>query len=44
MFDTLKGTISGAYASHMKVYDPLRKLESEEVYDMEETFKRGDIE
>ena len=41
MFDTLRGTVRGAYASHMKVYDPLRKLESEEVYDMEETFKRG---
>ena len=41
MFDTLKGTISGAYASHMKVYDPIRKLESEEVYDIEETFKTG---
>jgi hypothetical protein len=25
----------------MKVYDPLRKLESEEVYDIEETWKRG---
>jgi len=41
MFDTLKGTLAGAYASHMKVYDPIRKLESEEVYDIEETFKRG---
>jgi len=40
-FDTLRGVMNGAYASSMKVYDPIRKLESDIVYDMDETFKRG---
>jgi len=41
-FDTLKGSGAGAYASSMRVYDPIRKLESDMVYDIDETFKRGD--
>lgn len=40
-FDTLQGTIAGAYASSMKVYDPIRKLEEDIVFDLEETFKNG---
>lgn len=41
IFDTLRGTIGGAYASSMKVYDPVRKIEEDVYYDMEETFDRG---
>jgi hypothetical protein len=41
-FDTLKGTGAGAYASSMRVYDAVRKLESDMVYDIEETFQRGE--
>lgn len=40
--DTLSGTINGAYASQMMVYDPVRKIEENIYYDMEETFSRGD--
>ena len=42
LFDTLQGTIGGAYASSMKAYDPLRKLEQDIVFDLEESFKKGD--
>ena len=41
IFDTLRGTVTGAYASSMKVYDPVRKVEEDIYYDMEETFDRG---
>ena len=40
-FDTLSATIGGAYASHMVHYDSVRKLESTEYYDMQETFDRS---
>jgi len=40
-FDTLRGTIAGAYASSMKVYDPVRKIEEDIVFDLEESFKKG---
>jgi len=42
MFDTLQGTVGGAYASSMKVYDPLRKLEQDVVFDLEESYTKGD--
>tara|TARA_Y100000816_G_C26068828_1_gene561948 strand:+ start:50 stop:1492 length:1443 start_codon:yes stop_codon:yes gene_type:complete len=41
MFDTLQGTVGGAYASTLKVYDPIRKLEEENVYDLESAMKKG---
>jgi len=41
LFDTLRGTMGGAYASMLKVYDPVRKIEEDIVYDMAETFKKG---
>lgn len=41
MFDTLQGTVGGAYASTLKVYDPIRKLEEENVYDLESSMKKG---
>ena len=40
-FNTLKGVTSGAYASTLKTYDPIRKLEEENVYSITEVFKRG---
>jgi len=40
-FNTLKGLTSGAYASTLKTYDPIRKLEEENVYSITEVFKRG---
>ena len=41
LFDTLQGTVGGAYASTLKVYDPVRKLEEEELYDLESTMNKG---
>lgn len=41
LFDTISGTVNGAYASQMKVYDPIRKIEEEVVYDIQETFSRS---
>ena len=41
MFDTLQGTVGGAYASTLKVYDPIRKLEEENVYDLVSSMKKG---
>ena len=41
MFDTLQATVGGAYASTLKVYDPIRKLEEENVYDLESSMKKG---
>lgn len=40
-FDTLAAMIGGAYGSSMKVYDPVRKLEEDVVYDYKETMARG---
>ena len=40
-FDTLGATVGGAYASMMHCYDPVRKLQSLEYYDMQETFDRA---
>lgn len=42
MFDTLQGTVGGAYSSKLEAYDPVRKLSEDIVYDMEETFGRSD--
>ena len=41
VFDTLTGTVGGAYASMMKTYDPVRKIEEDVIFDMKETFERG---
>ena len=40
-FDTLRGTVGGAYGSLQKVYDPVKKQEQEFVYDLDQTMKRG---
>jgi len=40
-FDTLRGTVGGAYASLQKTYDPVKKQELDFVYDLDETMKRG---
>ena len=37
-FDTLGATVGGAYASMMHCYDPVRKLQSLEYYDMQRNF------
>ena len=39
--NTLKGVKSGAYASKMITYDPVRKVHEEIVYNMQEVFNRG---
>jgi len=39
-FDTLRGLSTGAYASLLKIYDPIRKLESVKEYDIEDTIQR----
>ncbi len=41
IYDTLSATVGGAYASTLKVYDPIRKLEEENVYNIESTMKKG---
>ena len=41
MFDTLQATVGHTYASTLKVYDPIRKLEEENVYDLESSMKKG---
>lgn len=41
-FDTLAGTAGGAYASTLKVYDPIRKLEEESIYDLEMSMNKGE--
>jgi len=41
IFDTLGATMGGAYASMMKTYDPVRKIEEDIVFDLKETFERG---
>ena len=43
LFDSLQGTIGGAYASSAKVYDPVKKIEEDVLYDMEETFGRSPL-
>ena len=42
MFDSLQATVGGAYASRLKVYDPIRKLEEENVYDLKTSMDKGD--
>ena len=39
-FDTLRGLSTGAYASLLKIYDPIRKIESVKEYDIEDTIQR----
>ena len=40
-FNTMKGLVSGAYASKLKTYDPVRKLEEETIYSISDVFSRG---
>jgi len=42
LFDTLRGTVGGAYASSLKSYDPLRKLEGDIIFDLEESHAKGE--
>ena len=42
VFDTLQATVGGAYASTLKVYDPIRKLEEENIYDLETVMGKGE--
>lgn len=39
-FDTLRGLSTGAYASLLRIYDPIRKIESIKEYDIEDTTQR----
>lgn len=39
-FDTLRGLSTGAYASMLKVYDPIRKIEEVKLYDIKESIGR----
>ncbi len=41
-FDTLGGTIGGAYSSYQFSYDPISKIDIEDYYDMEETYSRAE--
>lgn len=43
-FDTLRGLSTGAYASILKVYDPIRKIQELNVYDIKESIKRRQSE
>lgn len=43
-FDTLRGLSTGAYASTLKVYDPIRKIEEIKIYDIEDTIGRRQSE
>jgi len=40
-FNTMKGVSHGSYASMLKTYDPVRKLEEENVYSISKVFERG---
>jgi hypothetical protein len=40
-FNTIKGLTSGAYSSKLLTYDPIRKLEEENVYSISKVFERG---
>lgn len=40
-FNTIRGTISGMYASKSETYDPITGVVKENVYDIEETIGRG---
>ena len=40
-FNTIKGLIGGAYSSKLLTYDPVRKLQEENVYSISKVFERG---
>jgi len=40
-FNTMLGSSTGAYASKLKTYDPVRKLEEENVYSISKVFERS---
>lgn len=39
--DTMRGTTRGAYSSNLRTYDPVRKIEKEIYFDLNENFKRN---
>lgn len=41
VFDTMKGTINGMYSAFMKVYNPIKKIEEDNFYDMKEVYERS---
>ena len=41
VFNTIRATATGAYASRSITYDPVRKLDSDEYYNIEESFDRS---
>tara|TARA_B100000902_G_scaffold349613_1_gene358307 strand:- start:1713 stop:3221 length:1509 start_codon:yes stop_codon:yes gene_type:complete len=41
VFDTLRATVKGAYASRSLTYDPVTKIEAKNRYNILETFERG---
>jgi len=41
IFDTMKGTINGMYSAFMKVYNPIKKIEEDNLYDMKEVYDRS---
>ena len=43
-FDTLQGTGAGAYASQLRVYNPIFKMEEEATYDLQETYGKGHMD
>jgi len=43
-FNTIKGLTSGAYSSKMLTYDPVRKVEEENVYSISKVYERGNDE
>lgn len=40
-FDTLKLTETGGYASTMKVFDPMRKIQYNQVFDLKKVYDKG---
>ena len=40
LFDSLRGTVTGAYASMQHSYDPIRKIMEDDIYDMDDVYKR----
>ena len=43
-FNTIKGLTGGAYSSKLLTYDPVRKIEEENVYSISKVFERGNDE
>lgn len=41
LFDTLQGTVKGMYSSFMKVYNPVKKLEEDNFFDIKDVYSKG---